>query len=336
MVGESSDSLSLDDAPPLAGLRFRRFRGASDFAHILAVLKASKLEDGDESSYSLDGIARRFRDHLTFDASRDMIFAEVDNRVVGYGRCWWTEQLDDEHLYSVVVNLVPRWRGYGIGRALVRFLEERLRKVSQGHGTAAVKSFYAEISERASHWNGLLRSEGYRVVRWWYEMVRPLDGSLPHHPLPKGFELRQVEEADILPIWKAVEIAFRDHWGATNWPEEDLARWRESPTFMPDLWQVAWKDDAVAATVLNHLNEAENQEQGRKRGYTEIISVGPAWRGRGLAKALIARSLKMWQRMGMNEAACVVDTDSPTGALKLYEGLGYRAVTTIYSYKKPM
>ena len=59
--------------------------------------------------------------------------------------------------------------------------------------------------------------------------------------------------------------------------------------------------------VLNRFDAAENAEYGRKRGYTETICVRRPWRGRGLARALITRSLLAWKNMGMTEAAHGVD-----------------------------
>jgi ribosomal protein S18 acetylase RimI-like enzyme len=88
--------------------------------------------------------------------------------------------------------------------------------------------------------------------------------------------------------------------------------------------------------VLNRFDEAENAEYSRKRGYTETICVRRPWRGRGLARALITRSLHLWKDMGMTEAAHGVDTQNATGALQLYESLGYKATKTFVTYRKAL
>lgn len=86
--------------------------------------------------------------------------------------------------------------------------------------------------------------------------------------------------------------------------------------------------------VLNFLDEAENEEYQRKRGYTEGISVRRPWRRRGLARALLTRSLKMFQDMGMTEAALGVDTQNLSGALRLYESVGFQPVKKLTIYRK--
>lgn len=54
----------------------------------------------------------------------------------------------------------------------------------------------------------------------------------------------------------------------------------------------------------------------RKRGYTETICVHLRWRRRGLARALLARSLRVLREQGLEEAALSVDAANPSGALR--------------------
>lgn len=55
-----------------------------------------------------------------------------------------------------------------------------------------------------------------------------------------------------------------------------------------------------------------------------------------MARALIARSFEVLKKQGMTEAALGVDTESPTGALRLYEGMGFRPVKRVSLYRKLM
>jgi ribosomal protein S18 acetylase RimI-like enzyme len=103
-------------------------------------------------------------------------------------------------------------------------------------------------------------------------------------------------------------------------------RWVTEPIHNPDLWKVAWDGDQVAGMVGNFLDKKENQEFNRNRGYTEDIWVRRPWRGRGLAKALIAESIRMFKEMGMEETCLGVDAENPNGALRLYTSMGYEKV----------
>jgi ribosomal protein S18 acetylase RimI-like enzyme len=166
-------------------------------------------------------------------------------------------------------------------------------------------------------------------------MTRSLE-NIPEISLPEGIDIRPVEEKDIRKIWDAMVEAFRDHWGFSEPKEEDYARYRESKYFQPELWQVAWEGDTVVSSVLNYVDHAQNEKFNRKRGWTEEISTRRPWRRRGIARALIARSMRMHRANGMTEVALGVDTNNPNGALKLYQDLGYAKVRTWITYRKAL
>jgi len=325
------------DAPELSNLSFRAFRGESDYPAMLAVIEASKVVDQEEWSQTVEDTARTYRHLRNCDPFEDMVFAQVDGLVVGYGRTWWEDEAKGDRVYGLFVNLAPDWRERGIRRAMLRWLEAHARTLAATHPTETPKLFQGWSSDRETDWKGILESEGYEIVRWGYEMVRSLAEEIRPAPLPDGIEMRPVTDADAERIFAAAAEAFTDHWGVTSWFDADsLAEWRESPTWNPDLWKIAFDGGEVVATVLNYLDERENAEYQRKRGYTECICVRKPWRGRGIAKALITESMKMHKEMGMTETAHGVDTLNPTGALQLYEGLGYRPHKTFYTFRKPL
>jgi mycothiol synthase len=327
--------IAVPDAPDIAGLAFRSFRGEPDYAPMLAVIEASKVADREERSQTLDDISRTYRHLRNCDPLEDMVLAEAAGRVVGYGRTWWENEQKGDRVYSLFVNLEPDWRGRGIRRAILRWLEARAGTLAEAHPPETNKLLQAWSSEHEDDWKRILESEGYGIVRWEYEMVRDLADEIRPAPLPEGIEIRPVTDADAETIFAAAAEAFADHWGVTSWFDANsLAEWRESPTWNPALWKIAWDGDEVVGTVMNYIDEKENAEYDRKRGYTEAICVRKAWRGRGIAKALITESMEMHKAMGMTETAHGVDTQNPTGALQLYEGLGYRPRKTFYSFRK--
>jgi mycothiol synthase len=87
---------------------------------------------------------------------------------------------------------------------------------------------------------------------------------------------------------------------------------------------------------LSFIDKDQNEIYGRKRGYTENICVRRPWRKQGLAKALIASSLVALKERGMTEAGLGVDSENTSGALHLYEFMGYRVVKRSTIYRKPL
>jgi ribosomal protein S18 acetylase RimI-like enzyme len=168
-------------------------------------------------------------------------------------------------------------------------------------------------------------------------MVRPHVEDLPDSDLPDGLEIRPVRPEDVRAIWEASVEASRDSWGFVEPSEADYAQLlTDRLDSQTDLWQVAWDGDLVAGQVRAYIDERENDELGRRRGYTEHIGVRRAWRRRGLARALIGASIRQMRDRGMTETALGVDAENVSGALRLYESCGYRAISRTSTLEKPL
>jgi ribosomal protein S18 acetylase RimI-like enzyme len=73
-------------------------------------------------------------------------------------------------------------------------------------------------------------------------------------------------------------------------------------------------EDVVAAT--------RNDPERSGGGWIGSIGVRPAWRGRGLAKALLLHSFREFHRRGKRRVGLGVDSQNATGATRLYESIG--------------
>ena len=80
----------------------------------------------------------------------------------------------------------------------------------------------------------------------------------------------------------------------------------------------------------------DNAAQGIQRGWLDRVSVRRPWRRRGVARALIAAALIELAPAGHGVASLGVDTENPTGALGLYEGLGFRVDKRATAYRKTL
>lgn len=164
---------------------------------------------------------------------------------------------------------------------------------------------------------------GFHPATYGASMVMSLEGRLPEAELPPGLEMRPVTEDHLRTIWEADTEAFRDHWGFTEPTENDYRRFLGSPHRDIGLWRVAWDGDEVVGQVRSFINDDENRELGRRRGYTEDISTVRRWRKQGVASALICASLRALRERGMTEAALGVHSENPNGAYELYRKLGF-------------
>lgn len=330
------EQFEVPDVPRLYGLRFRSFRGRDDFPEMVEVTNRCLDADGIDRITSVEDMARRFRHLHNCEPFRDILIVEMKGQMIGYTRVWWEKELSGTRMYLHFIFLLPAWRGKGIERAMIRWNEQRLSVVAGPHPEEICRVYHTWVADSEPELEALLEDEGYKPVRYSVEMVRPTLEDIPDIPLPKGFALRTPEPDEYRAVWNAVAEAFKDHWAAHEWPDEEYEEWLESPTFDPSLWQVAWHGRDVAGTVLTYIDEKENRRFNRKRGYTEVITVRRPYRRRGLARSLMARSLMAQKTAGMTESALSVDAENISGALYLYESMGFEVVKRYTSLRKPV
>ena len=82
---------------------------------------------------------------------------------------------------------------------------------------------------------------------------------------------------------------------------------------------MAWaiESNQVAGQVRTFIDYDQNEKYNRKRDFTEFITVRCPKQKRGLARALIARSLQVQIEPGMNESALGVDSENTSGATRV-------------------
>jgi mycothiol synthase len=335
---DTIELIEVQGAPNIPGLRFRKFRGMEDIPAMVRVLNVTDPADGSDRVSTVESLSKTYENLRNSDAGNDVVMIEVNGELVGYTRVLWHVELDGSRMYSHFGFLVPEWRNKGIGTALIRHNEARLREIAADHPDTGPRWFDTGTLNNQDSLRSILEGEGYEKIRYGYEMVRPDLENIPDIPMPEGLEVRPVKQEDMRAIWEAEIEAFRDHWGAEEPQEGDFERWLNDIMFQPEIWKVAWDraTNEVAGMVRGFIAEEENQQYNRKRGYTEYISVRRPWRRIGLAKALMARSMQLQKELGMTETALSLDAQNPNGALNLYKSMGFEVTRTDIAYRKAM
>jgi ribosomal protein S18 acetylase RimI-like enzyme len=322
--------------PQLESVDFRGFRGPADYGELARIINANARGEDDDRVETAEGIASGYEHLKNCDLDHDLVVAEVDGTPVGYTRVSWDQEVDGPRVYRMFCFTDPAFRGRGIGTALVEWDMARLREIAAEHDDAAEKLFETWLNDKNVSATDLIRRAGFEPITYAATMVRPTVDDLPDHRLPEGLEIRPVREEDMRTIWEADVEAFRDHWGFTEQTEEAYQQFISFPYNDPTLWKIAWDEEGVAGQVKSYVDTAQNEEYGRKRGYTEAISTSRRWRRRGVAKALIIESIRELAGRGMTEVALGVHTENPNGAFDLYAGLGYEVVATWTTYRKAL
>jgi len=324
-------------ARTVPGLRLRPYAGEPDLAEIARIQNAEAEADrvpGRTSAAEIEAEFAHPNEH--FDPRRDVTLAELDGRPVAVAMRVWIDSTDGERTYRVNGAVEPAARRRGIGRALLAENERRMRELAAGHVTPNPKVFGSWSGDTQAGATALLSAAGFAPVRSFFEMTRHRLDDLPDVALPAGLEVRPITRALVPAVWRASIEAFRDHWGGFDHSDEALERWLASPSTDVGLWAVAFDGDEVAGGVINMINAAENEALGLRRGLLASVFTRRAWRRRGVAGALVARSLEVLRERGMTTAWLGVDAENPSGALGLYERLGFEATYRSTVWRKPM
>lgn len=335
----TTDVIHIANAPSIPGLAFRRFRGADDYPGMLAIVLASAEADKIERADTLEDVARNYAHLVNSDPYQDMLFAEMNGEIIGYSRGFWRQEENGTRIYGSVGFLTPAWRRNGIGATMLHWIEDRLRAIAESHETMDTGELELMAEDSNAGLAAMSEKNNYKPIRYFVEMVRPDLENIPDFPLPEGLEVRPVLTEHYRALWEADQEAFRDHWGYSAPTEEDYQGWLDNKIiFQPELWQIAWdtNTDEIAGQVRTFINTAENEKYDRKRGYTEFISVRRPWRKRGLARALIVRSLRLQKERGMTESALGADSENVSGATRVYEDCGFRITKRNTLYRKPI
>lgn len=220
----------------------------------------------------------------------------------------------------------PLWQRKGIGSAVLAWQQDvsRARFAAEGQSGAATRCYSRE--ENAPH-EALLTAGGYGKVRYFTEMERPLT------ELPEPGPLSSVTIAPFTPeLGEAVRLAhneaFEDHWGSESRSPEKWEYFLGHESFRPDLSSVALDaaTGEMAGYQMSMFDADAAAKEGRRCGYTDILGVRRAWRGRGVAPALLRDAMERYKAAGMDAATLDVDTENPSGAVGLYGRLGYTAI----------
>jgi mycothiol synthase len=278
-------------------------------------------------------------DWPNYDAQADCFLAWNNGRLVGYADFFLRNangQGDSVfHTWGVVH---PRWRRQGVGHDLLSKLyaraSERLGEVKHGPVYFQGGGRTSEVDRQA-----LFEGFGMERVRYFVDMARPIDNGLPPVQVPPGFRLRPFDPAhDVESAWHVDVQAFQDHWGTAEFPLDEFRHFVEQPHFRSELSLLAEEEATgqVVGIVLNKIDPDWIAQTGRQEGYINTLAVLREHRQRGLGTALLAQSLHSLRQAGMESVHLGADAENLTGAVRIYERLGFRVCKTTAAYRKTM
>jgi ribosomal protein S18 acetylase RimI-like enzyme len=103
-----------------------------------------------------------------------------------------------------------------------------------------------------------------------------------------------------------------------------------SQGFRAQLSRVAFDGDAIAGYVLGYADNSPD------RVYIGQVGTRRPWRRQGLAGALMGEVMAAAHADGLKFAGLGVDAANPTGAVGVYERIGFRVESRFIAFRKPV
>ena len=317
------------------GLTARPLR-AGDMAAVADLLASAEPLDRTGEHEDAEGLAE-FLVNDRVDLGRDTRAVLAGEELVGYASTVDLGDHRDEYAVNAYGCVHPRERGRGVGRALLEWQLARCGELHRERHPEMPGRFGVNVPEANTSLERLVRRAGFEPVQYYFLMRRPLSD------LPSA---RSVDAVELVPfdpdrdeeVRLAHNRAFRDHFGTA---ERDAYAWQTwftgQKAFRPEVSRLALSDGAVLGYVLVYEHDADTAATGLREAYFGQIGVLPEGRGRGLASALITASLRAAAEDRMDRASLTVDTNNTTGALQLYERLGFAVDSreTVWAYRVP-
>jgi ribosomal protein S18 acetylase RimI-like enzyme len=326
--------------PTLPGLTFRHFAGEADYAGMLAVRLGSAAHDQIDPRSSREALPSEADLRASFpEASTrdhpDLLLVAVGGQLIGYGHVLWRwTEISGVRVYLHLGYLLPPWRNRGIGSAMLRWAQARIRAIAASEQADARATFATNVSSTEVEAHALIREAGYRVVRRLSDMAATVAPDAPLPALPHEVELRPVGSAHHHAIYDAIKDANGALWTSTVASEEDyrafLAEQVEVSAYDPALWQVAWVDGTAVGVVIGQIDHEQEV------GHIAEVAVRPAWQRRRIARALLQRAMQAMGSRGVTHVRLYTDADDGQGARSLYESVGFRERKQHLLYRRPL
>ncbi|MDQ6658949.1 MAG: GNAT family N-acetyltransferase [Actinomycetota bacterium] len=298
-----------------------------DAAQIVEINAEMELAEPADEHLSVDDIVEELAGPTT-DLPRASCGLFDGHRLVAYST---VSAISDETGWKAMLNggVSSAWTRRGLGTRVLRRAQEQAKAWKAAAAPTVPGELLMWLEQHRVSTVALAQAEGFQIWRYFFRMQRDLADPVDTPAAPTGFAIRGYLDGDQEVVRVARNLSFADHWGSLeSTPERWHAHMTGSKSFRPQHSYLAIFDDgpdagSVAAFVMAEEFDAETDAHGYRTGYIALVGTLRAARGHGLASMLLRRQLTSMRDDGYAYAELGVDSDSPTGAGRLYQRAGF-------------
>lgn len=167
-------------------------------------------------------------------------------------------------------------------------------------------------------------AKGFEKLRTYYMLSLPLDSESDYSAIDPELSFRKITEQNLDVVYQLHQDAFSSHFGFKPRAKEDWIQLeRETHTREPEGSVIL---EAAGEPVGFLLSASELAHENG--GFVDAIGVIHSAQGKGYGKVLLKWAIDYNTKLGRKKLDLNVDTGNSSGALRLYESLGFRPVSS--------
>lgn len=299
---------------------------AGDWA---ALLTAIQDADGSDDYVSEQDLRETF-DDPSRDFPRGSVAIHDGRTMAGYGVLVLRGVAEPEHVMLHEGGVHPSYRGRGLGGELLDWAERTAIPLHHERFPGRPMSLISACLAANAAAVALHEQRGYQPVRWFHDMVRDLSAPIPAAVTDDGITITGYQPGMAEHARLIRNESFRDHWGSEDRSPQAWAHFLAADGFRPQFSFLAYQ----GAEPLGMLMSREQDRAGRRDLYISLVGTRAAGRKRGIATALLVTAMAAARAARYDQASLGVDADSLTGAVRLYERVGFTVTHTWTAFRK--
>ena len=278
--------------------------------------------DPEHGNYGID-IARMMIESPN-DPSATWLFSEDENSVAfGVGNLH--PDLNDRNLEPIIA---------------VRFGDERYPVLLDWFIEVAQRQypdFKIQISVNHKNDENLkhLSARGFKQIRVYNTLRAPVAKNLQPPTPPAGVLVRNLDltnMSDLRKMHAAHQNSFAEHFGFTPRDFDSWVKRIKADQSIPSdgIYLLEYHGSVAGFIWLDDIDGLE------LRGFVERFGVTKEHRGKGFGQLLLGTALAHFSRRGYVHAELGVDTENTSGALRVYEKMGFKVLSANLEYERAL
>jgi ribosomal protein S18 acetylase RimI-like enzyme len=312
----------------------------NDLADIWKLFQIKNRVADAEYTESMEDMHRQFDDPWSNPQTEGRVVRTLQGKLAAFARIFVNPKPEKENVAYLWCEVAPEASEEGLEQECLDWMQERatecLAEAAEADEASTLpRMMRTDFPESNTNAIALYRANGFTPIRKSFKMERDLSEPIPDAPLPDGLVIRTYSPELDEAMLETFNASFSDHWGHQTVTPNDWHQFLiDYSDVRHDLTFAVMDGDKVVALCINRVKSDENERLGVKRGWIGNVGTLREYRKRGIASALIAESMRRFRAEGFEYVGLGVDAENPTGALGLYERLGFYPVKTRVTLEK--